>query len=86
MEEVEPVALEDPVGAGGLPPAHLQRGVGHFQQANVSRSTGSCWKKKRDGEILKHFILSNSISGEYNLERGTYKKMDNFFFGSCLQL
>ena len=48
VEEVDAVALEEPVGARRLPPRHLQRGVRHAHQPHVARRARGC----KRGEII----------------------------------
>ena len=51
MQEVDPVALEDAVGPGGLPPRQLHARVGHAQDADVARLAGSCKNEEEIGEL-----------------------------------
>ena len=53
VEEVDAVALEEPVGARRLPPRHLQRGVRHAHQPHVARRARGCNAMKR-GERGHH--------------------------------
>ena len=57
VEEVDAVALEEPVGARRLPPRHLQRGVRHAHQPHVARRARGCNAMKR-GERDHHLGTS----------------------------
>ena len=51
VQEVDPVALEDAVGPGRLPPGQLHARVGHAQDADVARLAGSCKNEEEIGEL-----------------------------------